>query len=43
MLGLMKTQLPTEQTALPGRAELMPLPLGHFVHGRTIEAPFLDQ
>ena len=43
MFGLMKTQLPTEQTALPGRAELMPLPLGHFVHGRTIEAPFPDQ
>ena len=43
MFGLMKTQLPTEQTALPGRAELMPLPPGHFVHGRTIEAPFPDQ
>ena len=43
MFGLMKTQLPTEQTALPGRAELMPLPPGHFVHGRTIVAPFPDQ
>ena len=43
MFGLTKTQLPTEQTALPGRSELMPLPPGHFVHGRTIEAPFPEQ
>lgn len=40
MFGLSKAALPTPETALPGRDEVMPLPPGHFVHGRTLEAPF---
>ena len=40
MFGLSKSALPTPETALPGRDELMPLPPGHFVHGRTLQAPF---
>jgi peptide-methionine (S)-S-oxide reductase len=43
MFGLFKSELPTQQTALPGRDELMPLPPGHFVHGRTLQAPFPAQ
>ena len=40
MFGLSKSALPTPETALPGRDEVMPLPPGHFVHGRTLQAPF---
>ena len=43
MFGMSKSELPNVQTALPGRAELMPLPSGHFVHGRGLEAPFPAQ
>ncbi len=43
MFGLFKSELPTQRTALPGRDELMPLPPGHFVHGRTLQAPFPAQ
>ena len=43
MFGLFKSELPTQRTALPGRDEPMPLPPGHFVHGRTLQAPFPAQ
>ena len=43
MFGLFKSELLTQRTALPGRDELMPLPPGHFVHGRTLQAPFPAQ
>ena len=43
MFGLFKSELPTQRTALPGRDERMPLPPGHFVHGRTLQAPFPAQ
>jgi len=32
--------LPTAETALPGRAEEMPLPAEHFVNGRPLKGPF---
>ena len=40
MFGRIKSELPTPQTALPGRDDLMPLPPAHFVHGRRLQAPF---
>jgi peptide-methionine (S)-S-oxide reductase len=40
MFGRTKIELPTPQTALPGREELMPLSPGHFVHGRSLQGPF---
>ena len=35
-----KMELPAAADALPGRSERMPVPDGHFVHGRRLEAPF---
>lgn len=32
--------LPTVETALPGRAEAMPVPAAHFVNGRPLQPPF---
>jgi len=32
--------LPTAETALPGRAEEMPVPAEHFVNGRPLKGPF---
>ncbi len=34
------SQLPTPAEALPGRAESMPVPERHFVHGRPLQPPF---
>ena len=34
--------LPTADTALPGRAEQMPVPQEHFVNGHPLLAPFPD-
>ena len=33
-------ELPTPEEALPGRAERMPVPDAHFVHGRPLKGPF---
>ena len=35
-----KPEMVSAETALPGRSETMPVPPGHFVHGRTLIAPF---
>jgi peptide-methionine (S)-S-oxide reductase len=35
-----KLEMPNSETALPGRAERMPVPPGHFVNGRELEPPF---
>jgi peptide-methionine (S)-S-oxide reductase len=35
-----KRQIPTKETALPGRAEKMPVPATHHVNGARLEAPF---
>lgn len=35
-----KLRLPTEELALPGRAEKMPVPEAHFVTGRPLTPPF---
>jgi len=35
-----KTEMPTPETALPGRAEAMPVTNRHFVNGHPIAAPF---
>lgn len=32
--------LPTKETALPGRSEEMPVPAGHFVNGHPMKGPF---
>lgn len=32
--------LPTTETALPGRSEEMPVPAGHFVNGHPMKGPF---
>ncbi len=32
--------MPTPQTALPGRAEAMPVPAAHFVNGNPLRGPF---
>ena len=37
-----KTRMIAEGEALPGRAEPMPVPEGHFVTGRPLEPPFPD-
>jgi peptide-methionine (S)-S-oxide reductase len=34
--------LPSPETALPGRAERMPVPAKHFVNGNPLEPPFPD-
>ena len=38
-----KSEMPTEQTALPGRAALMPVPETHFVNGNPLKPPFPAQ
>ncbi len=35
-----KRDLPTEDTALPGREQAMPVPARHYVNGNTLEGPF---
>jgi peptide-methionine (S)-S-oxide reductase len=35
-----KLEMPTRATALPGRAEKMPVPAKHFVNGAPLEPPF---
>ena len=35
-----KTAMPTAAEALPGRGRAMPVPKGHFVHGRPLQPPF---
>jgi len=35
-----KLELPTAETALPGRTETMPVPETHFVHDNSMMAPF---
>ena len=35
-----KLELPTAAEALPGRAERMPVPAQHYVHGRPLAEPF---
>src|SRR5438128_762494 len=35
-------ELPTSESALAGRAEIMPVPEKHFVNGRSIVPPFPD-
>jgi peptide-methionine (S)-S-oxide reductase len=35
-----KLKLPTKETALPGRAEKMPVPATHHVNGAPLEPPF---
>ena len=35
-----KLRMPTPEEALPGRAQAMPVPEVHFVHGRRIVPPF---
>src|SRR5881296_3622568 len=40
MWGSHKTTMPTTETALPGRAERMPVPATHHVSGRPLTPPF---
>src|ERR687888_2630928 len=40
MLGSHKITMPTKESALPGRAERMPVPAKHHVHGRALTPPF---
>ena len=42
MFTTRKTDMPTADTALPGRDEAMPVPDAHFVNGRPLRAPFPD-
>src|SRR5438876_1740717 len=35
-----KLEMPTRETALPGRAQKMPVPAKHFVNGAPLEPPF---
>jgi peptide-methionine (S)-S-oxide reductase len=35
-----KHAMPTPQTALPGRADVMPVPAAHFVNGNPLRGPF---
>ncbi|MEZ4364604.1 MAG: peptide-methionine (S)-S-oxide reductase MsrA [Kofleriaceae bacterium] len=37
-----KLQMPTSETALPGRASAMPVAEAHFVNGHRLAAPFPD-
>ncbi|WP_189474518.1 peptide-methionine (S)-S-oxide reductase MsrA [Parahalioglobus pacificus] len=37
-----KHMMPTAETALPGRDELMPVPETHFVNGQPLKGPFPD-
>ena len=36
----LKLQMPTADTALPGRSEKMPVPAAHFVNENSMEGPF---
>jgi peptide-methionine (S)-S-oxide reductase len=38
--GMKKQQLPASHEALPGRAEKMPVPERHFVHGHALTPPY---
>src|SRR5437763_5507088 len=40
MWGSSKITMPTKETALPGRAERMPVPAKHHVQGRPLTPPF---
>jgi peptide-methionine (S)-S-oxide reductase len=40
MFATRKTQMPTSSTALPGRAQPIPVPDKHFVNGSPIAPPF---
>ena len=40
MLGSHKITMPTKESALPGRAERMPVPAKHHVHGGALTPPF---
>ncbi len=40
MFGKQKSQMPTAEQALPGRAERLPVPETHFVSGSRIVPPF---
>ncbi len=37
-----KTRIPAPDECLPGRDQQMPVPPGHFVHGRPLQPPFPD-
>lgn len=37
-----KAEMPTPETALPGRAQVMPVPDKHFVNGHPLKGPFPD-
>lgn len=37
-----KQQLPTEEKALPGREDAMPVPARHYVNGQPLRPPFPD-
>ena len=37
-----KTQMPTAESALPGRAQVMPVPDAHYVNGHPIVGPFAE-
>jgi peptide-methionine (S)-S-oxide reductase len=40
MWGSRKLQMPTQETALPGRSAKMPVPEAHFVNGAPLSPPF---
>ena len=42
IFGSRKSQMPTADQALPGRAEQMPVPDSHFVLGTPLRPPFRD-
>ena len=39
-MGLLSREMPTADSALPGRSEVMPVPETHFVNGAPLKAPF---
>jgi len=40
MWGFKKAEMPSRQSALPGRAAKMPVPAEHYVNGAALEPPF---
>ena len=40
MWGFKKAEMPSRQSALPGRAAKMPVPAEHYVNGAPLEPPF---
>jgi len=42
MFGSRKSQMPAEETALPGREQKVEVPASHFVNGNPLEAPYPD-